>query len=292
MTTAKPWCLVLAIWGQAYGSAHVNEIARAARRLSPGLRDVVLVTGPHPREGIDPDIWQVPFPAFFAQPAFFGGRYRAKLAIFSREVVPPGRVCIYLDLDSVVTGDLGRIAELIASPEDFRMMPPAGLGFGRLRRLVDLARGDRHYPVGNSSVVAFHADATPNIAAAFQSLHEAGTDPDARHMHVDDVFISWLMRGRVRPVPDTLAVSFRREFMARAWPLLWLRLASSARRKRREGLAVITFNGPSVKPEQLVALPDGGRIGDRHGRRGKWSDAYIGPVRSKIIASASRLIGK
>jgi hypothetical protein len=287
---AQPFCLVLAIWGDVYRSAHVNELAREARRLSPDLAEVVLFTD-CPRDGIDSDICQTLFPAYFARPDFFLGGYRAKLAIFTREALPPGRRCIYVDLDSIVTGDLGRIVGLVQTPQDFWMMPPAGLGFGRLRRLVDLARGDRHYPVGNSSIMAFHSDAKMNITEAFQVRHAAGIDIDTRYMCVDDIFISWVMRDRLRGIPKSLAVYFRREFMARAWPILWLRLASPFRRHRRAGLIAITFNGLSVKPERLVVLPEGAAIRDKHGRVGIWSDAFVGSIRKKIIASCHRVLG-
>jgi hypothetical protein len=170
------------------------------------------------------------------------------------------------------------------------MMPPAGLGFGPLRRLVDWVRGGRHYPVGNSSLVAFHADAPQNIAEAFQNRHASGIDVNELYMNIDDVFISWLNRGRLRGIPKSLAVSFRREFMARAWVILWLRAASPFRRKRRAGLVAVTFNGLSVKPEQLVSLPDGGILRDEHGRVGYWSDAFIGPVRQMTIASCRRVM--
>lgn len=286
---AEGWCLVLAVWGEKYRAVHVNELARRARALSPSLVRVVLYTD-RLRDGIDANIHQTLFPAYFAWPEFFGGAYRAKLAVFSRLPLPSGVRCLYVDLDTVITGDLGRIAALAEGPDEVWMMPPAGLGFGAARRLVDRLRGGKHYPVGNSSLVAFHPDAEPNIAEAFHRRHADGIDVTLRYMHVDDVFISWLMRGRLRGIPNTLAVSFRREFMARARLILWLRHLSPRRRNRRKGLVAVTFNGLAVKPELLVDLPDGELLRDGKGRIGYWNDRFIGPVRQQIIASYRRIL--
>jgi hypothetical protein len=282
------WCLVLAIWGNKYCPAHVNELVRQARAKSPTLAEVVLFTD-RIRDGIDADVRQTLFPDYFRRPDFFTGAYRAKLAVFSRELLPRGRTCLFVDLDTVVTGDLGQIAALIRGTEDCLMMPPAGIGFSILRRPVDWLRGG-HYPVGNSSLVAFHSDARRNIAGAFQGLHSSGIDIDKRHMIIDDVFISWFHQGRIGGIPKTLAVSFRREFMARAKVILWLRRAMPGRAKRRAALVAVTLNGLAVKPEQLATLTDGSVIRAENGRIGYWSDPFIGPVRQEIMASCRRVI--
>ncbi len=287
MAATAPWCLVMAIWGSKYGPAHVNELARQARAQSRTLAEVVLFTD-RLRDGIDPEVRQTLFPVYFHRPDFFAGAYRAKLAVFSRDLLPRGCVCLFVDLDTVVTGDLGRIAALIRRTEECVMMPPAGIGFSALRRPADWLRGGR-FPVGNSSVVAFHSDARANIAEAFQRLHSGGVDVDKLHMMIDDVFISWFHRGRIGGVPKALAVSFRREFMARARLILWLRRVLPGRSQRRVGLVAVTLNGLAVKPEHLATLDDGSTIHDDSGRIGYWSDAVIGPVRQKIIASAQRL---
>jgi hypothetical protein len=288
MAAAAPWCLVMAIWGTKYGAPHVNELARQARALSPTLAEVVLFTD-HLRDGIDAEVRQTLFPAYFHRPDFFAGAYRAKLAVFSRDLLPRGRACLFVDLDTVVTGDLGRIAALIRGTEECLMMPPAGIGFSPLRRPMDWLRGGR-FPVGNSSLVAFHSDAQANIAEAFQQRHSSGTDLRERYMTIDDVFISWVHRGRIGAVPKTLAVSFRREFMARARAILWLRRALPGRSQRRAGLVAVTLNGLAVKPEQLATLTDGSTIHGENGRIGYWSDAFIGPVRQPIVASARRVL--
>ena len=287
MSRGPSWCMVLAIWGNRYGPAHVNELARQARAHSSTLAEVVLFTD-RQRDGIDSNVRQIRFPDYFHRPDFFAGAYRAKLAVFSRDLLPRGRVCLFVDLDTVVSGDLGQIAALVRGTEDCLMMPPAGLGFSVLRRPTDWLNG--RYPIGNSSLVAFHSDARHNMAEAFKRLHSSGIDVDKPHMLIDDTFISWFHRGRIRGIPKTLAVSFRREFLARARAILWLRRLRPGRFQRRTGVVAVTLNGLAVKPEQLANLADGSVIHAENGRIGYWSDPFMGPIRQKIIASCRRVI--
>jgi hypothetical protein len=288
--TADAWCLVLALWGDRYGARHVNEIAACAARHSAGLTRIVLVTD-RPRDGIDPRVTQRPFPPPFDRPEFFGPGYRAKLAVFSPEVVPPGMPCVFLDLDSVVLGDLGRLAVLVRTPDDILMLPPAGLGFGMGRQLVDRIRGGRTFPVGNSSVLAFHSDANPNLAEDYARHYAAGSLPEGLRLHIDDVVISWFGRGHIRPVPTHLAVMFRREFLSRVPPFLRLHALLPWVRRRREGLVAVTLNGVAVKPEVLAALEDGATVADGRGRTGQWSHAQMGTVRDRLADSCRRLAG-
>ncbi|MGL4280220.1 MAG: hypothetical protein ACRCS0_07635, partial [Albidovulum sp.] len=207
------WCLVMAIWGDRYSDAYVNELARAARDLSPDCRGAVVFTD-RDRPGIAPFIRQQRFPAFFDRPEFFRGGYVAKLSVFSRSGLPPETACVYLDLDTVVTGDLGRIAALVRDPNDYLMLSPGNLiGFGALRRLIYRLTGGQRFAIGNSSVMAYSSAAEPNICETYQRIYESG-QRSARYMHVDDRFISWFAQPHLRAVPSDLAVMFRREFLS------------------------------------------------------------------------------
>jgi hypothetical protein len=282
---AEGWCLVLALWGEGYGVAEVNRLARDARRLGPDCRAVVLFTDRR-REGLDPEIQTRDFPAFFARPECFGWGYIAKLAVFSRAALPAGMACVYLDLDSVVTGDLGRLAAELRAPDEVLMLPPGNLiGFGPLRRLVWRLSGGRRFAVGNSSIMVWNPAAAPDLAERYRALHaEVGTGP--RHMQIDDVFISWAAQGRLRGVPRRLGVSFRREFLSRLAVVTWARRVLPQVRRRRAGIVAVTFNGPGVKPARLSALPEGARIEDGRGRAGVWSAADMGPLWARLRAGA------
>lgn len=287
--TQHDWCMVLTIWGDKYGTAHVNELAGSAMRHSSKLVKVILLTD-RIRLGIEPHISQTLFPDYFHRPDFFAGAYRAKLAMFSSTILPKNMRCVYVDLDTVVIGDLGKIADLVESPSDYFMMPPAGLGFGRFRKLVDWLKGGSSFPTGNSSLVAFHSAAQPNLSDTFQSMHAAGIDIGARYMQIDDLFISWFARKYLAAIPKSLAVTFRREYLSRSLLLLRIKTLLPWVRLRRASLVAITLNGNAYKPEILIALEDGAIMYDSKGRKGYWSDRFIGPARARIIASCRRIM--
>ncbi len=288
MTSAQPFALVLAIWGTKYGAAHVNQLVESAFDQSPGLAEVILLTDRR-RKGIDHRVRQEAFPPPFDGAEFFGWGYRAKLAVFSPAVLPRGMACVFLDLDSVVVGDLGRIATLVRRPDDLFMLPPAGIGFGKLRRWLDRLRGGRSFPVGNSSILAYHADASPNLAETYVRVHKSGGLAAERRMQIDDVVISWFGRGRIRGVPTSAGVMFRREYLSKVpfWAVLKARLPWV--RRRREQIAAVTLNGVAVKPEMLAALPEGATVTDGRGRRGPWTDAALGPVRARLVKAGQRI---
>jgi len=202
------------MWGDAYPDASVNVMIDAARRLSPGLTTVVLFTD-RPRVNIDSFVTQRPFPPFFDRPDFFGHGYRVKISVFSGNNLPPDVPCVYLDLDTMVTGDLGRIAALVKHTGDVFMLPPGNLiGFGPLRRGIHRWTKGRHFATGNSSVMAFHSSAAPNLAEMFEACYQRGES--GPHMAIDDVFISWAAQPVLQAIPASLGVSFRREFLARS----------------------------------------------------------------------------
>lgn len=282
------WCLVLVIWGDAYPDAHVNALVAAARTHSSSLTHVVVVTD-RQRPALISDIQQKPFPEFFQDPIFFRPGYPAKLSLFHREIVPPATRCVYLDLDTIVLGDLGQVAALVRDPDDVLMLPPGNLiGFGRIRRFISRLTGGRRNAVGNSSIVAFHSGAKFDICAAYEARFH-GLIPHGREMGVDDRFISWFAQDRLRAIPDHLAVMFRREFLSRS--SLWLRLRARLPWviARRRGLVAITFNGAEHKPVQFADMPEGTKLVDSKGRCGVWREPEMYPLRAAIACAAKSL---
>lgn len=283
------WCLVLTLWGQKYSAAHVNALSRTALKYSPTCSDIILLTDRH-REGVDPRVTQKRIPAFFDRAEFRRGGYPIKLSLFSRAALPKGMRCVYLDLDTVVTGDLGRIAALVRKPDDIFMLPPGNLiGFGRLRRLLFRLTDGRKMAVGNSSILAFHSGAEPNLCDVFERLHDKGSVARPRLFGNDDRFISWFAQTRLRPIPASLGVMFRREFLA--WPRLYGRVRNRLPwvKARRAGIVAVTFNGTEHKLESLLALPDGAQHHDKRGRVGWWSDKEMGPLKARIAEAARAL---
>ena len=284
------WCLVLALWGQRYHAGHVNQLVRSALDASPDCRRVVLVTD-EVRSGIDDRVVQSLFPPEFRRPEFFHRGFMAKLAVFASPDLPERTRCVYVDLDTIVTGDLGRIARLIETPNDYCMLPAGTVGFNGVTRWLHRVTGGRVFSTGNSSVHAFSSAAEPNLARRFLELHDRPETQGQKHMKLDDRFISWFAQPNLRPVPTNLAVMFRREFLSRS--LIWTRLKARIPRirRRREGLVAVTLNRIPLKMEALATMPSGVVIRDTKGRKGYWSDAAVGPLRHVMIAQSQWIVG-
>lgn len=289
MAPSQQFVLVLALWGSHYGPAHVNALVEAAHRHSPGLAGVVLMTD-RLREGVDGRVLQKLIPAPFDAAEFQTFGYRAKLSVFLAVEPSADTTCVYLDLDSIIIGDVGRIAAHVAGPDNLLMLPPAGLGFGSLRWFLDrVRRNPARFPVGNSSVLAFHSAADPNLARLYAQHFATGTLPPGLDSAIDDIVISAFGRGQIRAIPTDCAVMLRREFLSRipVWPRIKSRLPWV--RRRRERLAVVTLNGVSVKAETLARLTPGARLEDGRGRSAPWSEAGFGALWPPLHAASQRL---
>ena len=281
------WRLVLVLWGDKYAASHVNVLAVNAYTQSPTCGGVILMTD-RLREGIDDRLQQVLISDRFNRDEF-KKNYTIKLSLFECGPRENGLPLVYLDLDTVVIGDLGKIASLVNEKNDIYMLPPGGaLGFGLIRRLIFRGTHGRRMAVGNSSVLAFRSDMKPNLADEFHRLRES-RPTDTKILMNDDLFISWFGQMRLKPVPNALGVMFRREFLSRARWFGWLKSRLPWVRRRREGIVAVTFNGIEHKLETLLQLPDGSLHHDAKGRFGYWSRQEMGSIKDKIVRRAGLL---
>lgn len=283
----KSWCLVLVLWGDKYAAAHINAIVENAFRHSTSCAQVILMTD-RQREGLDDRVRQVLIAADFDRPEF-KQNYTIKLSLFDPRALPSGMPCVYLDLDTVVIGDLGRVAGLVQRRDDLFMLPPGGvIGFGALRRLIfKLTRG-QHMATGNSSILAFHSAMQPNLAMEFLRLKASG-GPPPKVFQNDDLFISWFGQKQLQPLPTSLGVMFRREFLNRSRWYGWIRNRLPWVQHRRESIVAVTFNGVEHKLEKLLQLPDGTMHQDSKGRFGYLSRSEMGSIKDRIADAAQNL---
>lgn len=281
------WCLVLVLWGDKYASAHVNAIVGNVYRHSATCAHAILMTD-RIREGLDDRVQQVLIPDGFNRPEC-KKNYTIKLSLFDSSALPTDLPCVYLDLDTVVTGDLARIAALIKDANDLFMLPPGGLlGFGWIRRFLFRATRGRRMATGNSSILAFHSGMRPNLAKEYLQLKTSG-GANPLVLSNDDLFISWFGQERLRPIPTALGVMFRREFLTRFRWFGWMKNRLPWVRQRREGIVAVTFNGVEHKLENLLQLPDGSWHRDSKGRSGYWSRAEMGAIKDKIVSASAEL---
>lgn len=276
------WQCVLIAWGDRYPVAEINRLVQSVRTQSRGPARFVLLSD-RPREGLDPEVQVREIPAWFLSPDFRGPGCQAKLCLFEPGVVPADMPAIYLDLDTLVFGDLSRLLQIMERPQTVAILQSAVLPFGALARWLYRVTNQRRYARGNSSIVVYHPAHTTYIAARFRELYARHGVAAFRPLWADERFISWAAQPVMRAVPTSLVVKFPTEYMQPWRWLVHLRASLPWVRRRREGLIAVTFPGVKLKGEDLAALPEGAVVTDRKGRKLFWTDRALGGLRRRII---------
>jgi hypothetical protein len=270
------------LWGDKYNVALVNRLIAAIARHSAHPPRFVLLSD-RARPGLNPCAQLRMIPETWLTPAFRGPGCQTKLAMFEKGVLQDDLPALYVDLDTVVTGDLGRIVDLMATPDALMLLQSAIVPLGAAGRFLWRRTKGRKYARGNSSLVAFHPKHHHHIAAQFLALWEKHGALSFRPMIADERFMSWAAQPTVAAIPTSYAVKFPTEFMSRvnAASYLWAMLPWV--RARRAGLIAVTLCGVEIKPDQLLALPEGAHVTDPKGRTLIWSDFILGKTRRDII---------
>ena len=272
----QDWQLVLIAWGEKYGPGDINGVYDCISRFATGLRRVTLLSD-RPRVGLAPEIEVKPLPQEFLDPKLMRSGCQTKLAMFQKGVLAEDLPALYLDLDTVVLGDVARLFEACETPDEVAILQSALLPMGPIGRLAYRLTKGRRYGRGNSSAVVFHPAHCHYIAERFLELYRQYPDLTYHPMRADERFISWVAQPYMRAIPARLMVKFATEFMYRWLWLGYLRNALPWVRRRRAGLVAITLASPAVKPEILAHLPEGAKLQDHKGRKLLWSEGYIGP---------------
>lgn len=283
--TATPdtpvWQLVLVLWGTKYPVAEVNHLIDTVTRLASHAPRVVLITDAL-RDGLRAGVVQRLIPDFFMDPRMRGPGCQTKLCMFEAGVVPDDLPAVFIDIDTVVFGDMTRFLALQTTAQTVAIFQSAILPFGALARTIYRLTGGRKYARGNSSIVVYHPAQTAHIAARYRALvGELGYN-GIRPMIADERFISWSHQPHMRAIPRDMAVKLPTEFMLPWRWLIHLRASLPWVRRRWHSLIALTLPGVEVKGEALLTLPDGGEVVDRKGRRLIWSEAALGPVKAKL----------
>ncbi len=276
------WQCVLICWGTKYPVSIVNRLVQAIAEHSPGVSRFTLLTD-RERPGLDPRVTAVDMPEFYRQPALMRSGCQAKLCMFEKGVLPTDLPTIYVDLDTLVFGDLGAALALMDSPQTVAMLQSAIIPFGPLGRWVYRQTDGRKYARGNSSLVVFHPAHCHYIAQRFRELFAQHPDLGYRPMAADERFISWAAQPHMKSLPGDFAVKLTLEYMSRSRWWLWIKPLMPWVRRRRCRQVAITLNGIDIKPESLVKLRDGDVVTDNKGRALIWSGWTLGRMRQRIL---------
>lgn len=277
LTDEKGWYLVMMIWGDRYSDVFCNRLIHSAFKYSKMCLGAVILTDRCDRN-IDPRGQQVKIDPYFDKDAFKTGGLAVKISMFEIDAIPQGATCVYMDLDSIILGELDSVAAL-ANDEKLWTIDVFPKRFSARSRRKAIRTGGNKYRVGNSSAFVFRNKFAGNPTQKFRSLHGAG-DLSADMLH-DDVFIGWACQQQLRGLPTNMVCYFRVEFF---WPTLWLAdLAAIFRKTARQNIKVITFAGPKTKLDALIELPNGAIMTCHHNRIARWDDRQTSNIKSQII---------
>jgi hypothetical protein len=261
--------IVCVKWGSKYGPGDVNRLYDAvAAHASVPFRFLCVTDqrGGGYRGGIE----FKPFPPFSLSFDEMKVGCRLKLSAFAPAVTEADAApAILIDLDTMILGDVARIAEQIARRPALYMLNNSFLPLWRVQRRLRRFLGERYY-FGNSSVVAFYPGQFRHIYEDFNRIVLEAPRSRPSRLLSDDRFMSYAGRDRLSVHSRWIAVKFHREFML-PFPLL-----ESVRRflpwvaYRRSRLVAVAFQGEALKPWRVAAYRQGDMIGYKR-LRARWA---------------------
>jgi len=275
------WQCVLVCWGDKYGVDIINRVVSGVLAHSPNPPRFVLITD-RDRPGLLDGVACVPFPEHWLQPALKRSGCQAKLVMFEQGILSTDLPAIYIDLDTIVLGDMSRLLRLLHTPKHVAILQSAIIPFGGFARWLYRVTKGKKYARGNSSVVVFHPAHCHYIAQEFLQLFSQFPHFEFRPMIADERFISWVAQPHMLAIPSSDVVKFPGEYMF-YWPW-WLYIKAKLPwvKRRRNGQLAVTLNGLMIKPEKLLALQEGGIIVDEKNRKLVWSPSTLGPMQQTI----------
>jgi hypothetical protein len=129
------WQCVMICWGNKYPMKLINHLMAQIERYAPTAPRFVLICD-QPKPGLYAGAITRDFPPFFLNPAFKKSGCQAKLAMFEKGVLPDDLPSIYIDLDTIVLGDISIALKLMDSQQTVAMLPSAIIPFGLIGRAI------------------------------------------------------------------------------------------------------------------------------------------------------------
>lgn len=245
-------------WGNKYDASIVNRMYRAIGKYRSQPVRFVCITDDE-NGGYDPEIIVKPFPTFSIDFESMKHGCRLKLAIFAPGMLEPSLSTIFFDLDTVILGDVTRIAEEQNANRGLFMLQNHYVQWWKLPAWIKRFAGEFYY-FGNSSVVAFYPEDFHYIYEQFNVEIQNIQGETPKYLRSDERYMSKRAGNAIRVVSRHHATKFSEEFMAPFIVLEKLRKQLPWVKRRREGLVAITFVGDLMKPEFLLNFKRGDLI--------------------------------
>lgn len=283
-TTAEPFCLVMVVWGDVYHTGYIKTLADSVLKSSKRCDQIILFTD-RTRPGLPSTITQIPIPPDLMADEYFRPGYPVKLCLADQRYLPANKICIYMDLDTLILGDVDRIAALCDGNDHAFILPPSIGNFGWVSRVRHGLSGGKKGTVGNSSILAFRSNYGENIPERYIRETKRGTVLSKPWHHNDDSFLSHCLHANLRNLPAGLCQMFRREYLSKFRVFLPLK----AWHRQSKSLVAVTLNDEAFKPHHILAWSEGQEITERKGRIGVWSETLIGPTKARITSQCQTI---
>lgn len=129
------WQCILICWGTKYSTSLINNLVRHIAGKAASVPRFVLITDAEKPDLID-GVQTVRFPDFWLQAPLKRSGCQAKLVMFEKGILPEDLPAIYVDLDTIILGDLQQGLALLDTPSrsrfcrapSFRSVPSGGGG--------------------------------------------------------------------------------------------------------------------------------------------------------------------
>ena len=284
---AAVWQCVLVCWGTKFSAGDLLGLISQIRGHSSVAPQIVLLTD-RLRDDMPDDVIQRLIPEFYLQKRFMSGGAQAKLGQFAKGVLPDDIPTVYVDIDTLVVGDLYRLVAALTDTSRLLMLPNSSLVFSRLARCVASLTSGRFKTRGNSSLLCYLPSECHHIDSVFRAQFADGATVPAKALVADDKFMSWIDHARTRRISNRIAVKFPVEYMGRVGWRLRLRASLPWIKKRRSQLCAITFPGKSADIGVLLNLSEGEILRDHRNRHLVWNDASTFPVKQILDNGADQ----
>ncbi len=251
--------VVFVKWGTRYGAEMVNRPVRAIQKhASCDLRFVCITDDD--QSAFDPAIVTRPFPQFTAPFDQLKGGCRLKMSMFAPGILEDGIPALFLDLDTLIRGDVARVRDHIVRFGGIHLMRSHYLQWWKVQKWVGPAIGNKYYH-GNSSAVGFMPENYHWLFDQFNRTVVGNPSEDGvKTFGVDDRFISCYCRDTLRVFPTSLMVKFSGEYMSPFHAAESLKSQLPWVKARRRDQVAVTFAGDALKPDKLVSMTRGDEV--------------------------------